>query len=279
MLSILRFVRHARTLDGFCIFAANSLDEVFTTSDKIPQTMVKDLYEAIHGPSPENWEPMFSTSHHKMLPGSDEHITYRGEYHYLAGALLESAQKKIPLVNDLPGLPVPGLESPIKDADVLSAILAMECIKVALPALPVLTPEDLMEFRADNRESLRAFRRSMLRYAGDLRGKIRDGTPEEINDEARFFVRTEIVPALDELRAAMERSATPWYKRAINLMRVMPGLAVAFMTMDTHSAIAKVLTTYLGQFFTELMAKGNQREMIKRSGLYYLLQLQGLQGS
>ena len=277
MLAILQFVRHASILDGFCVFSANSVDEVFTTSDKIPQSMVKDLYHAIHGPSPANWEPLFSTSHHKMPPGSDEHITYRGEYHYLAGALLESARHKIPLVNDLPSLPVPGIESPVRDANVLSAILAMECVKVALPTLPMLTPEDLMEFRAENKESLRAFRRSMLRYAGDLRGKIRDATPQEIDAETEFFVRTEIVPVLDELRASMERPATPWYKRAINLIKVSPALAVAFMTMDTHSAIAKVLTTYAGEFFTEMMSKGDQRDAVKRSGLYYLLKLQTLQ--
>ena len=116
----------------------------------------------------------------------------------------------------------------------------------------------------------------MLRYAGDLRGKIREATPKEINAETQFFVRTEIVPALDELRASMERPATPWYKRAINLIRVTPALGVAFMTMDTHSAIAKVLTTYVSEFFTELTATGDHREAIKRSGLYYLLKLHDL---
>jgi hypothetical protein len=56
----------------------------------------------------------------------------------------------------------------------------------------------------------------------------------------------------------MEGPATPWYKRAINLIRVTPALAVAFMTLDPHSAITKVLTTYAGEFFTELMSKGDQ---------------------
>jgi hypothetical protein len=43
--------------------------------------------------------------------------------------------------------------------------------------------------------------------------------------------------------------------------------------MEPSAAIAKVLTTYAGQRFTEITAKGDQRETLKRSGLYYLLRL------
>jgi len=38
-----------------------------------------------------------------------------------------------------------------------------------------------------------------------------------------------------------------------------------------------LLTTYAGEFFTEMMSKGDQRDAVKRSGLYYLLKLQTLQ--
>ena len=63
----------------------------------------------------------------------------------------------------------------------------------------------------------------------------------------------------------MEGPARPWHKRAIDLFRVVPVLAGAFMTMNEHAAIAKVLTTYAGQFFTEIMAKGDQRETLKKA--------------
>jgi hypothetical protein len=212
-----------------------------------------------------------------MIPGSNEHITYPGDYYYLAGALRESARTGISLLSDIPGLPIPGLEvnSPAEDAKALSAILAMGCVKIALPAFPQLSPRNLMEFRAENKETLRAFRRSMLRYAADLKEKIRDATWEELEAATKFFVATEIVPVLDELKATMDGPARPWFKRAIDLIRVVPSFTVAFMSMDTRAAIAKVLVTYAAQFFVEATAKGEQRETLKRSGLYYLLRLQG----
>jgi hypothetical protein len=280
LLGVLRFVRHVRTLKDVCIFTGDRMNAI-AASDAISQSMVKDIYEAIHGPSPSGWTPLFSTACHKTIPGSGEHVTYPGDYHYLAGALIESAKRGIPLLSDIPGLPVPGLEEAAvkSDARTLSAILSIECLKLALPEIPLLRPEDLIEFRAENVEALRAFRRSMLRYAADLNGKLRSVAPDEVQAATQFFVQTELVPALDELRATMEGPARPWHKRAIDLFRVVPVLAGAFMTMNEHAAIAKVLTTYAGQFFTEIMAKGDQRETLKRSGLYYLLRLRSYQAN
>ena len=52
-------------------------------------------------------------------------------------------------------------------------MLALEAAKLALPALPILRPEELMEFRAENVKALRIFRRAMLTYAGELNSKIK----------------------------------------------------------------------------------------------------------
>lgn len=277
-LPILQFARHVRTLDGFCVFTGDR-ENPFDASHEIPQQMLRDIYDAIHGPAPSNWTPMFMTNFHKVIPGSDEHVTYPGDYHYLAGAFLESTRTGIPLLCDIPGLPVPGLDgsSPVHDAKSLSAILAIECAKIALPEVPLLRPADLMEFRAENAALLRVFRRSMLRYAADLQGAIKDASVEEIQRATNFFVLTEIVPVLDELRASMDRPATPWWKRAVNFVRILPELGTNFMTMEPNVAIAKALATYAGQFFTEVIAEGDKREALKRSGLYYLLQLQAYQ--
>jgi hypothetical protein len=179
---------------------------------------------------------------------------YPGDYHYLAGALLETAKTGIPLLNDMPGLPVP-LTSDGLDGDKakqFSAMLAIECVRLALPELPLLRPDDLMEFRAENKDSLRGFRRSMLRYAGDLSGMLSNVPPAHIQAATKFFVDTEIVPALDELRGKMNAPARPWYKRAIDFGRVVPKLVPSFFTMDAGTIIGAILTNYAGQFFTEL---------------------------
>jgi hypothetical protein len=277
ILPMLKFVRHAKTLEGFCVFTGDE-ENAFDPASP-PKKMVTDLYEAIHGPSPEGWQPMISDSHHKGIPGSDQHISYRGTYPYLAGAVLEAARTGIPLLNDMPGVPIPGITDtvPADDAKTLAAIIAIESTRVALPRLPLLTPEDLMQFRAENVETLRVFRRSMLRYAADFNRRISGIKPEELESKTTFFVQTEIVPVLDELQAAIDAPARPWWRRGVDIIRVIPELAAGCFTMEPSALIAKILTTYAGQMFTEFIARGDQRDALKRSGLYYLLRLRAFQ--
>jgi hypothetical protein len=237
---ILRFVRHAKVLDGFCVFTADGKNPF---QNEVPGKMVKELYAAIHGPLPSGSEPDFRTNFHKGMPdGSKEHVTYPGDFHYLAGALLHSERTGIPLLNDIPGLPVPfasELDTTSK-AQLLSAMLAIECVKLSLPPLPVLRPEDLMEFRAENTASLRAFRSGMLKYAADLNREVGKHAIADLQAATKFFVDTEIVPALDELRSKMNAPARPWYKRAIDFGRVAPKLEPAFYTMDPAVIFASI---------------------------------------
>ena len=89
LLPMLKFVRHAKTLEGFCEFSG---DYEHPFDNPPPQDMVRQIFDAIYKPLPEGWEPMFSTNHHKGIPGSDEHITYPGQFHYLASAIRASGQ-------------------------------------------------------------------------------------------------------------------------------------------------------------------------------------------
>jgi hypothetical protein len=278
LLSMLRFIPIARILDGFCIFTADK-ENPFSGPNQIPPEMVNNIFEAVHGRPPPQFSILFQINHHKGIPGSSEHITYQDGYPYWAGALAESGRTHIPIVNDHMELPVPGFEnvSLTDKAKALSGILAMECVRLALPELPLLRPEDLMEFRSENLDTLRTFRRSMLLYARELNDTIRGATREEVHERTKFFVQAEVAPVLDALRATMIGPARPWYKRAIDFGRVVPEIITGFFTMDPTTAIAKALTSCAGQFFTELTAKGEQRETLKRSGLYYLLKLKQYQ--
>jgi hypothetical protein len=274
---ILRFVQHAKVLEGFCVFTAPARLDPFQRD--VPGEMVKDLYTAIHGPLKPGWEPEFQTNVVKAMPGGKENVRIPGDYHYLAGALLHSAQTGIPLLNDMPGLPVPLVSelAATNNAQHLSAMLSIACVKLALPALPLLRPEDLMEFRADNTAPLRAFRSGMLKYAADLNREVGKHPADDLAAATKFFVDTGIVPALEELRSKMNAPARPWYKRAIDFGRVVPDLEPAFYTMDPKLIIASILSKCLPQFFTELTAIGEKHETLKRSPLYYLLRLQKFQ--
>jgi hypothetical protein len=79
--------------------------------------------------------PTFITS--KAMPGSGESIRYLGDNYCLAGALLHSAKTGFPLLNDTPGLAVPLIfvGQDVDKAKHLAAVLAIACVKLALPEL------------------------------------------------------------------------------------------------------------------------------------------------
>jgi hypothetical protein len=173
-------------------------------------------------------------------------------------------------------VPIPGFEqtTPENNAKILSAVLALEAAKLALPALPILRPEELMEFRAENVKALRIFRRAMLTYAGELNSKIKGVKPAEFQEITRFYVQTEIAPALDALRDMMNAPARPWYKRVIEGAGVLAQIGPSFFTMPPEAALTSALAKIAGQFATELVAEGDHRTALKRSGLFYLLKLE-----
>ena len=273
LLAAMRFSTFAETLDGFCMFdrsREDGLDKHEGDGD-----LVQELYDALWGPPDGRFEPVFCPWHHKGVPDSREHLTYPGDYYYQAGAIRKAGELGVSLISDLPGIPIPGVGPNVtSDAKALSAFLAMQAMNVALPDLPVLRPDDLMEFRADNRAALRAFRRAMLRYAGEWRGQLRDLEPEQVAQETEFLVQSEIVPALDELRQQASDPARPWHKRAVDGIRVTVSIVASAVTLQKDKALGEILAAIAPMFFTELEAKGDKQHALRRSDLYYLLKIQ-----
>jgi hypothetical protein len=226
LLGILRLTKHAKTLEGFCEFTGDP-DDVFCTKSAPPQQLVQAIHDAIHGPLRKGVTLMFESGHTKGLPGADETVNYPESHHYLARAIIHSGKTGIPLLNDIPGLKLPGMldVAPHDDAKLLAGILAVECTRIALPPTPLLRPADIVEFREANAHLLRGFRRSMLRYAADLNSKIKDITLEEFEAKTKFFIETQIIPSMDELNATMNDPARPWHKRAIDALKSFPKLA------------------------------------------------------
>jgi hypothetical protein len=274
LIGILKLAKHAKALENFCEFTADP-DDPFGQKTPIPPEMVQALYNNIHGPPRPGFIPTISPRYVKGLPGGDEAVIYPGDLHYLAGAIIESGKQQIPLLNDIPDLPIPGVKNivPANNAKLLAGVLAIECTKIALPPTPLLRVEDLVEFRAANAGLLRGFRRSMLRYAADLNGRIKDLTREDFETHTKFFIETEIVPAMDELNTTMNDPARPWHKRAIDMVKIVPQIGGAFLMGGPTAAIAKAITATASQFFAEVAAKGDKNEALKHSGLTYLLRL------
>jgi hypothetical protein len=278
LIGVMKLTKYAKTLQGFCEFTATG-DDPFGNKSPIPSGMVKALYEAIHGPSRPGFVAVFYGNQIKGIRGSETAIIYPIQYDYLARALMHSAEAGVPLLNDVPAMQIPGIPDtvPADNARILATILAIECTKLVLPPMPLLRPEDIMEFRAENATLLRGFRRSMLRYAADLNGKIKGLSREEFEAKTRFFVETQIVPAMDELNAAMNDHARPWHKRVFAAVKIAPEIAGAFIAGGPAAALAKAVTATASQFFIEVAAKGDQEDALKRSGLTYVMRLKAFQ--
>jgi hypothetical protein len=95
----------------------------------------------------------------------------------------------------------------------------------------------------------------------------------EFERHTKFFIDTQIVPAMDELNATMNDPARPWHKRAIDAIKIIPEVGGAFLAGGPHAALTKAITATAAQFFVEVAAKGDKEEVLKRSGLTYLLRL------
>jgi hypothetical protein len=272
----MKLLQHAKTLEGFCEFTADP-DDVFLHKDPVPSELVQAIYDTIHGPLRPGFIPVLETAHAKGLGDNyrGETLIYPGDYHYIAGAIIHSSRTGVPLLNDVPGLRLPGMSdvAPKDDAKLLASILAVECTRIILPPVPLLGPEDLMEFRDANAALLRGFRRSMLRYAADLNGKIENMDREEFEKHTKFFIEAQIVPTMDELNTTMNDPARPWHRRAIDAFKIVPTIGGAFLSGGPHAALTKAITALAAQFFVEVAAKGDKDEALKRSGLTYLLRL------
>ncbi|MFZ5712976.1 MAG: hypothetical protein ACOY3N_09065 [Bradyrhizobium sp.] len=274
LIRAMKLALKAEILEGFCEFVGDAEDP-FLHKDPVPDQLIEALYEKIYGPPRPGFIPMLSSSSVKGLGDySGPSLIMPGDLHYIARAMIHSGRTGVPLINDVPGLQLPGVPTtPVNDAKLLASILAVECTRIALPAVPLLRPEDLMEFRDASAALLRAFRRSMLRYAADLNGKIKGMDREEFEKQTQFFIQTQIVPAMDELDVTLNDPARPWHKRAVDAVKIVPEIAGAYLAGGSSAALTKALTSVAAQFFVEVAAKGDKEEALKRSGLTYLLRL------
>jgi hypothetical protein len=273
LLALMRFTNIVDRMPGF--FAFNRMRD--DSLDKFSENneLVDRIYEEMWGAPNDQFTPVFSPWHHKSVSDSKEHLTYPGAYYYQAGALQTAGQLGLPLISDEPRIPIPGNNNSVAtDAKALSSFIALQAMSVALSDIPLLAPDDLMEFRDSNAQSLRAFRRAMLRYAGEWRGNLEGLTAEQAAKETEFLVQTEIVPALDELRQLISDPARPWHRRAIDGIKVTASIGASCLTGSWDKAIAELLTAFAPQFFKEIEAKGDKTHGVRRSDLYYLIQIQ-----
>jgi hypothetical protein len=235
------------------------------------------LGDAVWGRTRPDAMRSFNVNWSKSLVGATQSLVAPGNIVYQAHALLYSARLGLPLINDDPALPVLGLppESFRNNTKLLASIMTLECVRLVLPNIPVLSADAIGELRSETKELVRPFRRSMLRLAGDLNASLESATSiRDVVQAARSLAETNVYPELEELREALQAPAKPWHKRAVGFFKDVPDLVTGFATLPMNMAVAKVLvklTTVLADLRDDELEKRNGA--MKRGGLHYLLRL------
>jgi hypothetical protein len=267
LVGILRFLEYRQALDGILEYPSQR-DEIHRTrtgEEKLAMT----IYDA-HYPPRENFHPHFDSATTKGLPESEEAISFAGDFYYQAGAILFATGKRLPLLDDGSGLTLP-FRAPYKDnAKALAALIAVESVGLVLPEIPIMAPQELVEFRMENKKELQSFRASMLKFTKTVNAQISEDTsPEELKKKIKFLVESEIGPSLHDLGRDLRNPNRPWGKRIVEGVRVQSSMVTGFLTggLLGGAAAEAVLKTIL----SELEAKGDKEEAAKKNGLYYLL--------
>jgi hypothetical protein len=277
VINCMEFALHHKHLD-FCIFPGKpGMIERF---DPKVHEIVDKLEEMVFGPRPEGFIPDRVVGPWvKGLPGDDPalcQISAPDTITYPANALLFAGNRGLPLINDVEGLPVPGIAGDAKaNAKLLATILAIESVKLVLPNIRPLSPEDLKDFREELAPHVRPFRLSMLKLAKDLNASIQSGTPvEELSRHAKFLVDTDVYPRLSELESVINEPGKPWYRRAVDLVKDAPELAANFATLPLHLSLAKVIAKF-ATVLADTRDEQREKDQLVKSGLYYLLKIKG----
>jgi hypothetical protein len=263
-------------VDDFCVFAGTA-GGTFGIDGQTPQ-MALALDELIFGPPPPDFIPTPMTGFVKALPGDDvavAQVSAPGALYYPANALLYSTKNEIPLINDDPSLPVPGIPGDARgNAKLLSTILAIESVRLVLPKVRALSPQELMDFRQETAIHVRPFRIAMLRLARELNAAINSDMPlNQVQKAAKFLVETTVYPELKELESILHDPGKPWYRRAVDMAKAAPELATGFLTLPMNIALAKLLGT-VAHTLADLRDEQRDREStLSRGGLHYLLKL------
>lgn len=262
-------------LKKFCHFTGNSNSFGTNFSPETAQ-LVDALEVEVFGPRPPGFTPTYETRCCKGLPGGDAAIIYPGSLFYHANAMVYAAKHALPLVNDNQRLPVPAFsgKDAVHNTKLLATIMAMECVKVALPNVRPLTPREIVELREELGKYLAVFRQSLLDLAAELNRQIsQNASYADIMQAARFIAETQVEPSLAELRAGLERSGGDWYKRTFDVVKEVPTLVTMYATMPAEIAIAKALAMF-GGLVQDIRTTSNGKNEAARSGMYYLLRMQ-----
>jgi len=260
----LRILPHLPYLRTFCEFSGTKGQMFGGDLDRATE-LREDLHSAIFGPMPAGHIPTHITGFHKGLPGGG-YVDFPDQLSYLANAIVYSADKGMPIVNDSM-FPVLPLDTSVLKPELLASVLALKCVEFALPTIPPLSPAAIVQMREQLLPQLRQFRSAVARLAVTLNLMIdQDATSQDISAKADMLVRTEVAAALADLEASMKNPKVFTMENAL----VAGGLLIPVVSSESTS-MPSLIATALAGFGALGMKIRKDKADVQRSGFYYLL--------
>jgi hypothetical protein len=139
---------------------------------------------------------------------------------------------------------------------------------------PLTAAADVQELRERTRSDVQPFRQAILKFTRDVNTAIRsDSSMDDVVAAARFVATTQVQPALEDLRKKLHDPARHWTQRLIDVAG--PAALLLSGSSQFPDMIAKVLGALLIPLGTEAVAQRAKKQELKRSGIHFLLKLQG----
>lgn len=268
-------------IKDFCVFTGKK--GYIGTLEEGADELAKQLEELIYGKPPKNFYPAFEGGFATGIPsGEDLSLNSPSWLTYPPNALIYSLKNNIPLINDEPSLPVPGIDLIEQDglnsnAKILSQILTVECVKLMLPNINISSFKEIDTLRKRTKEYTKPFRLCILELAEYLNEKITsEMNYEEVKKEAKFIVDTKVYPQLEELRELIKSKSRSWFGRLIfDVGQAVPEISLNFASVDPQEALGKALSKIGSVFVKSVFDIFTKRKQIISNGLYYLLRIEG----
>ena len=235
--------------------------------DELAHALEDDHY----GPSPPGFFPIYESGFSAAV-GSGNSINGPSVFVYPANATAVALKYDLPLVTDIPQMPSPvSHEAPAARA--LAFALALAAVKMVLPKIKAVHPEQILEARSALRSELLPFRAAMLRLSSDLRQALGAGEGmDALAKEARFLVETRVLPELEVLRARLEDKRGYWRERLVDLTMASPEISQYWASSTPGTALARTLGRVMEVFQKARKESRESMTEAKTKGLTYLLQ-------
>jgi hypothetical protein len=203
-----------------------------------------------------------AASRYALTPITDSEVHHRFLMLKLTGGRLRNGEQN------------PLLASILKDygyiKDIKTDLTAQSIIKETVPTLTNATVEELLEFRDENKESLRVFQVELGKLSSEIQTNFWD---EEFKKQIIDIIDSKIKPSIEDLKCSVESTKEKLariFKRGVEISP-LPIFAYVVPGCDPQLALA-ISAGLIG--LSEYLEYSKQSNVRKKNGFTYLFNLQ-----